>query len=327
MSRENFAQKLLNIFEDPPKLDKNYIHSSSQSTYNKQQQTNDAFSEKWAKYNTSVEKETFYSFQKEWYLNLYGFSSEKELQQYLSTCKLIIDAGCGLGYKAAWFAKLSPSTIVLGIDFSDAAQQAATNYVAIPNLYFMQGNISNTGIKDGAVDFLSCDQVIMHTEDPFKTFSEFARIIKKHRGQIACYFYAKKALPRELLDDYFRSACLNLSQDELWSLSEQLMELGKRLSELKIKFICPEIPLLGIKGGEYDIQRFIYWNFLKCFWNKDLGPDTSLVTNYDWYSPSNAYRFSEDDIHKLIAENKLIEIFFHAEEACYSGRFAFKIIS
>jgi len=24
-------------------------------------------------------------------------------------------------------------------------------------------------------------------------------------------------------------------------------------------------PELGIKGGKYDLQRFIYWNFLKCF--------------------------------------------------------------
>jgi len=324
MSREIYAQMLLNIFDNPPALDKNYIYSSSESTFNKQQQTNDTFSEKWAKYEESKEKETFYKFQKEWYLELYGFGTEKELQDYLVSCEIVLDAGCGMGYKAAWFAKLAPSTLVLGIDFAAVAKQAAKTYADIPNLYFMQGNIANMGIKDGAVDFLSCDQVIMHTEDPFKTFSEFARIIKRHSGQIACYFYAKKALPRELLDDYFRGACLNLSQDELWSLSEQLMELGKRLSELKIKFISPEIPLLGIKGGEYDIQRFIYWNFLKCFWNKDLGSDTSLVTNYDWYSPSNAYRFSEDEIHTLVAENRLIEIFFHAEEACYSGRFAYE---
>ena len=89
MSREIYTQTLLNIFENSPELDKNYIHSTSQSTYNKQQQTNDVFSEKWAKYNNSKEKETFYSFQKEWYLTLYGFSSEKELQQYLSTCNLV----------------------------------------------------------------------------------------------------------------------------------------------------------------------------------------------------------------------------------------------
>ena len=47
----------------------------------------------------------------------------------------------------------------------------------------------------------------MHTENPELTFSEFVRIIRKNKGEVGCYFYAKKALPRELLDDYFRTKC------------------------------------------------------------------------------------------------------------------------
>ncbi len=82
-------------------------------------------------------------------------------------------------------------------------------------------------------------------------------------------------------------------------MSEQLTELGRRLSALKVDIDVPEIPELGIKGGRYDIQRFIYWNFLKCFWNADLGTETSVLTNFDWYSPSNARRFSESEIRAI----------------------------
>jgi hypothetical protein len=108
---------------------------------------------------------------------------------------------------------------------------------------------------------------------------------------------------------------------ELLEMSEQLTELGKRLSELRVRFDCPEIPALGIKGGGYDIQRFIYWNFLKCFWNDQLGRETSIMTNYDWYSPSNARRFSEDEVLEFVKKNSLSIAYFHREEACYSGRF------
>jgi hypothetical protein len=88
-----------------------------------------------------------------------------------------------------------------------------------------------------------------------------------------------------------------------------------------VSFESPEIPLLGIKGGKYDIQRFIYWNFLKCFWKEDWGFDLSKATNYDWYAPSNAKRFSKEEFLNMISENKLEISFFHEEEACYSGRF------
>ena len=82
-----------------------------------------------------------------------------------------------------------------------------------------------------------------------------------------------------------------------------------------------DIPLMGIKGGQYDLQRFIYWNFLKCYWNEDMGVETSDMINFDWYSPSNAKRYSEAEYKALIAENNLEIEYFHSEEACYSGRF------
>ena len=207
------------------------------------------------------------------------------------------------------------------MDFSDAASQAAQAYRDLENLFFIQGDIAHTGLREGTVTYTSCDQVIMHTEDPAATFAELARVTAHEGGELACYFYAKKALPRELLDDYFRTACTKMERPDLWAMSEQLTELGKRLSALDVSFDCPDIPTLGIKGGRYDIQRFIYWNFLKCFWNEQLGHETSVVTNFDWYSPSNAQRFSEAEVRAIVAANGMAENFFHAEEACYAGRF------
>lgn len=298
----------------------NFFSFNKTTDFEAQAQTNDAFSEKWASYNESDEKENLYALQRDWYLSLYGFASEAELAVFLQKQKVIFDAGCGLGYKAAWFAKLAPKSIVIGMDFSEAAECAANTYRDISNLFFVKGDIAETNFADDVIDYVSCDQVIMHTENPDATFRELSRITKIG-GEFSCYFYAKKALPRELLDDHFRSYCKSLSSEDLWAMSSQLSELGKVLSELDVKFISPDIPILGIKGGEYDIQRFLYWNFLKCFWNQDLGEETSNATNFDWYSPSNARRFSESEVRDLVSENNLSLIYFHSEPACYSGRF------
>lgn len=299
----------------------NYIALSEGSSDTKQSQTNEAFSDKWGKYDKSSEKDGLYEMQKRWYLNLYGFGTEDALASFLKTRKTVFDAGCGLGYKAAWFAKLAPETLVIGMDFSDAAGQAAHNYSSLPNLFFIKGDIASTPFLDASIDYVSCDQVIMHTQNPDNVFAELTRITGNDGGEFACYFYAKKALPRELLDDFFRSRCIEMSSEQLWEMSAQLTELGKRLSELKVSFEAPDIPALGVKGGHYDIQRFLYWNFLKCFWNEDLGPETSLVTNYDWYSPSNARRYSKEEVLALVEKHELRINHFHQEDACYSGRF------
>lgn len=323
VANESLTGRLRHVFGVSPKfIERNLIDGrDGASSFSRQQQTNEVFSDKWQKYDASEEKETLYAMQKRWYLELYGFGTEHALAAFLKTKPVIFDAGCGLGYKAAWFAQLAPQSLVIGMDYSDAAIQAAQNYRDVDNLVFMKGDIANTSFTTGSIDYVSCDQVIMHTEVPEKTFAELTRVTAADGGEFACYFYAKKALPRELLDDYFRTRCVTMSKDELWDLATQLTELGKRLTELNVSFDSPEIPALGIKAGRYDIQRFIYWNFLKCFWNPDLGVETSVVTNFDWYSPSNARRFSEDEVLSLVRDNELDVAFFHKEEACYSGRF------
>jgi SAM-dependent methyltransferase len=316
------SEALQELFKDPIKVYKNFIYTDRDSEtlleYN-QGQTQDTFSTKWKEVEQLEEAEKLYIFQYEWFLKLYGFGSEEEFANYLKGQKVIIDTGCGLGYKAAWFAKLAPESLVIGIDISDAVLLAAKNFSAHKNLYFMRGDIANTALKENSVNFVVCDQVIMHTEMPEKTFAHLASLTAQG-GEFACYVYRKKALPRELIDDYFRIQTHNIPDEKMWEFSSQLTELGKRLSELKVSFECPDIPVLGIKGGTYDIQRFIYWNFLKCFWKEDWGFDLSRSTNYDWYAPSNAKRFTREEFELMINESNLSIIFFHEEEACYSGR-------
>lgn len=314
--------KIKDLFINPIKVENNMIYLNSMDNIDQknQIQTQETFSEKWSQFEQGDKKEEVYSFQKEWFLELYGFDSEESLKQFLSSKNTIIDTGCGLGYKAAWFAELAPHALVVGVDISEAATIAAKNYKHLSNLYFYQADIAKTGIKENSIDFTVCDQVIMHTEDPETTFAHLTSITYKE-GVFACYVYRKKALPRELLDDYFRSATHDIPNEQLWEMSSQLTELGKRLSELEITFDSPDIPLLGIKGGKQDLQRFIYWNFIKCFWREDWGKEMSDATNFDWYAPSNAKRYSKEEFKNMIEQNNLVIQHFHEEEACFSGRF------
>lgn len=315
-------KKINNLFDKKIVVRKNIIvfEANDIELDNNQAQTSDIFSDKWTEAADYVSITKMYSFQVKWFLQLYGFETEENFKEFLKDKNTIIDTGCGLGYKAAWFAELAPHALVLGVDISDAIDVAAKKYAHLSNLFFFRGDIANTGLKDGVIDFTVCDQVIMHTEIPENTFKHLSNITCE-TGEFACYVYTKKALPRELVDDHFRKSTHNIPNDKMWEFSVQLTELGKRLSELNVSFECPDIPMLGIKGGPIDVQRFIYWNFLKCFWKEDLGFELSKSTNYDWYAPSNAKRYSKEEFLKLGNDNCLKVCFFHQEEACYSARF------
>ena len=313
-------QQIENLFETRVLCENNFIKLINFDKRINQSQTNNTFSEKWTDFDQKGSYDDMINSQKEWFKSLYGFENEIEFKEFLDDKHVILDAGCGLGYKSAWMAQLAPHAIVIGMDYSDSAIVAAKRYSYLSNLYFVQGDIANTNLKFGSINFVLCDQVIMHTENPEETFTHLTSITS-NEGTFACYVYAKKALPRELLDDYFRKATHNYSNEQLWEMSKQLTKLGEKLSNLNIIIDFPEIPLLGIKGGEQDIQRFIYWNFIKCFYRADWDTYSSDSTNFDWYAPSNAKRYSRDEFKKMISDNGLKLAYFHEEEACFSGRF------
>jgi SAM-dependent methyltransferase len=127
MNREIFTRRLRDVFlNENIVIHDNFIQRADVTQHTNQKHTNDAFSEKWHKYERSDEKEGLFKFQLDWYLKLYGFDTEATLASYLASKNVIFDAGCGLGYKAAWFAKLAPRALVIGMDYSDLAPEKRT---------------------------------------------------------------------------------------------------------------------------------------------------------------------------------------------------------
>ena len=83
----------------------------------------------------------------------------------------------------------------------------------------------------------------------------------------------------------------------------------------------PAMPALGIAGGRMDLQRFVYWNFIKCFWNPEHGFEGSRLVNFDWYAPETAFRYDRDEFVAMARQAGFEPEFVYSEEACHSGRF------
>ena len=97
-----------------------------------------------------------------------------------------------------------------------------------------------------------------------------------------------------------------------------MTQLGKYLEGLNVELDIPEIELLNIKKGKYSLQRFFYWNFLKCFYIENFNDDINDSINFDWYSPQQAKRYSKEEYLELCKNFRILS--FNEEDACYSSK-------
>jgi SAM-dependent methyltransferase len=281
--------------------------------------TSDSFGAKWAMVRPEdlprIEK-----FQYPWYDARYGFGDEAGLREALAGARTVLDAGSGLGYDAARFARVCPEGQVVGLELTDLVTAAHHEFGAQPNLHFVQGDIMRPPFRRGAFDYVSCDQVIHHTPDAEAAFHTLTGLLRPN-GTFATYVYRRKSPLREYADDYLRERAIPMSAEECVEFSEGITELGRELSRLRATIKLERgIPLLGIPAGEHDVQRLIYWHFLKCFWNEELGEHQSMLGNFDWYHPPYASRHSREELLGWVADAGLSVTYVDEQDSGISVR-------
>jgi SAM-dependent methyltransferase len=256
-------------------------------------ETRESFSAKWKlapDYRRSTQAHYVH-----WYLERFGFGDIESLRQFLKGKRRILDAGTGHGRDAELFATSSESE-VFGVDISHGIYNAYRDLNHLSNLHLIQADLTRLPFPPEFFDFISCDQVIHHTPDTHGSFLALLRHLAPS-GHIGIYVYKTKGPIREFCDDYIRQRTVNLSVEECIRFSEAVTKFGKALSDLNVEFEVPEdIPILEIKAGKYNLQRFIYWNVMKCYWNDGIDWPSNLITNFDWYHPLHAHRHSPEEV-------------------------------
>lgn len=240
-----------------------------------------------------------------WITHRNGFSNADALKEYLASKKRILDAGCGNGRVTALLRTYSnpETTAVVGIDLT-AADVAAQNLASYSNVQFFTKNLLDDLTDLGKFDFIYCQEVLHHTGNARKGFENLVKLLEPG-GEIAIYVYKKKAPVREYVDDYVRDRIAGMDYETAMLHCRQITELGRILSEQKIKLAIPAVDILEIPEGEYDLQRFIYHFFAKIFWNNEFSFEDNAVINYDWYHPQDCTRHTIDEVRQWFTENGL----------------------
>jgi len=250
-----------------------------------------------------------------WILNRNGFKNCEDLKNFLLPKSRILDAGCGNGRVTALIGKLcADKTKVVGIDLVAAKIAEKNNAECGPaaQTEFYARDLMQNLDDLGTFDFIYCQEVLHHTADPIRSFQNLCRLLTPD-GEIAIYVYKKKAPSREYVDDFVRQKISGLSYEGAMKVCEQITELGRALSNQNVKVDVPQVDILEIAAGKYDLQRFFYHFFAKCFWNDSLSFKENAAINYDWYHPQLCTRHTIEEIREWFVSENLKIVHEHVD--------------
>lgn len=287
-----------------------------------QTQTSQAFGFKWKKRDT-YDSPAAKAAAATWYLEKYDFASLDEWAAYFDRRESVLDIGSGSGFSSSLFLaspRWTGHAMWVGVDISEAIDVAKERLVEVANTHFVQGDALQLPFRDGSFDTIFSEGVLHHTPSTRSAILEAARVLATG-GEACVYVYKKKAPIREFTDDYVREQIAPLSDEEAWDAMRSLTALGQALAEMHATVdVKVDVPLLGIKAGKQDVQRLVYWNVAKLFWNEALAFEENVHINFDWYRPRYAHRQTEAQVRQWCEEAGLDIRRLHDSEAGYTVR-------
>nr|WP_287411771.1 class I SAM-dependent methyltransferase [Pseudodesulfovibrio sp.] len=269
-----------------------------------QTQTADTFGYKWAKLDT-FESEASLKRAKEWLFERYcGGKPEVREQWFANGPKTILDAGCGAAMSALLlFDGYLSDNHFIGVDISDAVFVAKNRFEKEGlSGEFHKSDLLNSPVPDNSVDIILSEGVLHHTDSVRDAIISLTTKLKPG-GKFMFYVYVKKSPMREYSDDYIREQLVPMDNDEAWEALKPLTKLGIALGELDITIDVPEdVELLGIKKGPQNLQRLLYWNFCKMYYDPTLTMEEMNHINFDWFRPLNCIRSTPEEIRSYCQE-------------------------
>jgi len=289
-------------------LDFSVISDKTQTMQEEVKHTTQAFAWQWKKSNMGHNKGSkIYS--KNLFLDRYGID-ELELKDYIDD-KVVYDPAIGSGRVEHIFAKYAKE--IYATDLSDAVYEAKNKLEKLfDNIHYFKGNLITPPFRENSFDAVVCHAILQHTGNTFEGIKSLTNVLKP--GGIIFFDVYRKAAPiRDFTDDFIRSLVCELEPQDAWDKLLPITKLAQDLYEKKIT-ISKDIKELEIEEGEYNLQRFIYYKFLKAFWNENMSFEDNHMVVFDWFYPKISQRYTPQEVKKWLTRLNLEVIKFHVLE-------------
>lgn len=268
-----------------------------------QEKTNKTFSAKWNVFMRENSQST-YDYSMNFVLKRLvplGIRTEEEFKKFLSEKEMIMDAGSGMGWMSEYMAQNTDGTVI-SVEIGDGVFAAHEKCKKYSNCHVIKADLMNLPFADNSFDYIHSDGVLHHT--PNTKLAMKALYDKVRPGGVFWFYIYKEMNPvKHFCDDYIRQQFTKLSPEEALEQCRAITELGRALSKIDATITLERpIDVLNIPSGTFDLQRFVYYNFIKCFWNEQIGYDVSNIVNFDWYHPNNAQQQTEEEVRGWMKE-------------------------
>jgi SAM-dependent methyltransferase len=166
--------------------------------------------------------------------------------------KLILDAGCGSGWKSLMLAEANPGSRIIGIDISEESVKLARErlkYHGFENVEFHVLSIADLPKLGMEFDYINCDEVLylLPDADPFISLKVFKSVLKPDgliRGNLHSFYQRINFLRAQRA--FKLMGLMNENPEELEiEIVQSIMKAIKDQVELKTRVWKPEFEQEG----------------------------------------------------------------------------------
>jgi len=251
----------------------------------------------WFRFGYATHSDTrFQEFQLSWFLKRFGLDTHRFHEVIKG--KTVLEVGTGAG---AFLRNLTSAKVAYGLDQSEVGTTIARQvyYKNHKNIHIITEDLMK---HDGQYEVVIADQVLHHLPSTYEALEKTVSLVAPG-GVIMFYVYKKKVPVREFMDTFLRWFTTRASTEHCLLFSEFMTWIGKRLTKISL-----------------PLQRWVYWNIAKCFYNEKFIYYNNLRVNYDWYSPKIAHRHTEKEVRKWIKKLNLSLDHIHVGDSGISVR-------
>jgi SAM-dependent methyltransferase/uncharacterized protein YbaR (Trm112 family) len=279
-------------------------------TLSNQKSTADTFSFKWTRFRRYGDMPKEQEFLFGWYRRKLGLAEGADLGDFYADRELVLEVGPGSGFNTRYIAERCKGRVI-AVDISKAAEMAFNKTHDLANCSVVQADLMDMPFPDEFFDLIIADGVLHHTPNTEAAVRELYRKLRPG-GQFFFYVYKKMGAARQFSDEHIRKEFSRLSPEACLEACRALTEMGRELSRLNATITLKRpIEVLGIPAGTHDVQRLVYYNFVKCFWNDAFDFETNNMINFDWYHPKDAWQHTTEEVTGWLKSLQLQEYSFN----------------
>jgi len=264
-----------------------------------QKATSETFSFKWSNFQSYGDDQKEQDFLFGWYRRKFGLAENDDLADFYRDRHYVLEVGPGSGFNTR-FAGEHCKGKVFAVDVSAAVDAAFSKTRHLPNCAIIRSDLMDMPLRDNFFDLIVADGVLHHTPNTEAALRALYRKVKPG-GEFFFYIYRKMGAARQFCDEYIRGEFSKLTPDACLEVCRALTEMGRELSRLDATItLTKPIQVLGIPAGTHNVQRLLYYNFVKCFWNEAFDFETNNMINFDWYYPHDAWQHTPEEVERWL---------------------------